>query len=312
MKEMFKDETFLARWLEGKLTPEELAEFEAHEDFELYKKIAESSGEMSLPAYDKSKAWDTLDVQMSKAESKQEVKIRRIPAVWTYIAAASLIFAIAYFGFFRQGNIQTYQTAAAEQLVVPLPDGSEVKLNAGSSLSFNKKRFLEDRKLDLQGEAFFEVTKGESFLVSTQNGTISVLGTSFNVYSRNDKINLTCFTGSVGLDFGNPDQMEVLQPGDKIAAVGENVISRTKTAGNPATPSWINGQSLFEQADIIEVVEELERQFNVKIKYPSELLDTPKYTGGFPHNELETALNVIFSSINYQYKINGKEVDVFR
>lgn len=310
MSDKFKDDTFLARWLNGQLTEEELAAFESHEDYQTYKKIAESAEGLEMPDRDKASGWEALSQKMEQQPEKA-AKVRRLTPLWRYAAAAAVFLIVAYLGFFRGNSLEVHTTLMAEQEVVELPDGSKVFLNAASELRYDKKGFDEERNLELSGEAFFEVKEGSAFTVETSNGGVRVLGTSFNVRSRNSEISVTCYTGKVGLSFDAFQQMEILNPGDRIIAEGRQISHKDKIEVTDGVPGWTVGQSRFIQAEFKDVIEELERQFDVSIEYPAEINDLPAYNGGFPHSELETALDIVFSSVNYQYKINGKEVVVY-
>ncbi len=311
MQNKFEDDTFLARWLNGQLSEEELAAFEAEEDFAIYQKIAESTAGLQPPARDKQKGWKALHQQMTAApQPKKPAPIRKIGVWWKFAVAASLIFLIGYFAFFQKNSLQSYTSSLAAQEAIVLPDGTEVYMNADSEITFDKEAFLENRVSDFRGEAFFKVKKGSQFTVRTKNGDVRVLGTSFNLYSRKNKVDLACYSGKVGLRLG-PSKEEILLPGNRVIGRDKKIIQKTTINIDNSEPTWISGQSTFHQTDFVEVIEELERQYDVKIDYPVDITTLPKYNGGFPHQQLELALDVVFSSIGYQYKIRGKQVVVF-
>ena len=307
------DDTFLARWLSGQLTEQELAEFESHEDFQTYKKIAETAADFQMPARNKDAGWEVLSQQMENKEvSERPAKVKRLNSWWKYAAAAAVILLIGYFGFFQDNGWETHSVLYADQKLILLPDGSKARLNADSEIRFNRKTYEDKRLLELKGEAFFEVLKGAQFTVETRNGEVRVLGTSFNVRSRKNKIEVTCYTGKVGLSFDQFQETEIINPGDRVIAKRQQIVQKDKIKLNASGPGWTSGQSRFIQANFLEVVEEVERQFNVELEYPLELENLPPYNGGFPHNDLETALNIVFSPVGYQYKITGAKVIVFK
>lgn len=306
----FKDDTFLARWLNGELSEEERRQFEAQEDYAIYQKIARTTEELKLPARDKTKQWEALQESMKDGakEARQSAKIVGLNNWWKYAAAACMVLLVGYWFLLPQDGLRSHRTAAASQERISLPDGSTVVLNAESSIQYDAASFAEERNLNLEGEAFFEVKKGSSFTVITPNGSVLVLGTSFNVYARKDKIDLLCYTGKVGLSFDDFKAMEVLLPGDRVVAAKQKIVQKMQVALTQAKPAWTQGQSKFEQVNFVEVIESLERQFGVSISYPSEVAQLPLYNGGFPHRDLATALEIVCSSVGYQYRINGKQV----
>lgn len=308
MKEEFKDDTFLAKWLNGQLSEEELANFEAREDFDIYKKIADTTADFELPQTDKSSGW--ADLQERIKGDKQPAKIRALNTWLRLTAAASILLLIGYFSIFRAGTIASYATLAAEQKTITLPEGSVVRLNAVTQISYNPESFSKQRVLELDGEAFFEVKEGTDFIVKTPNGAVKVLGTSFNVRSRASVVEVVCYTGRVGFSQDDFQQMETLAKGERILVESAEIRQKHTIDLEGNSPDWTNGSSRFIQANLTEVIQELERQFGVTIEYPGELNKLPPYNGGFPHNNLETALNIVFSSVGYQFKINGKVVVV--
>lgn len=312
MKEKFeKDDTFLARWLAGKLSDAELREFESDEDFESFKKVAEFSSELKTPTWkSKEDTWNNFKEATGSVQKRPSAKVRSFNPRWLLAAAAIGILLVGYFVFF-QNTIQTFSTPMAVQETFTLPDGSKVTLNASSKVEFDKKDFLDGRELTLNGEAYFDVEEGSRFTVKTPNGSVEVLGTTFNVFSRKNKLEVNCYTGRVGVYFDARTRMTKLNPKDGVIALNRKVVTQTKSELED-TPAWKSGNSKFSQVDFVEVIEELERQFDITISYPKELEKIYNYNGGFPHDDLETALKVIFPAIEYQYKINGQEVTVFK
>ncbi len=313
MKDIFKDDdTFLARWLNDELSPEELMEFEKSEDYESYKLIAEKTSNLGTDAWNKEKVWNSI-------REKGEMDHSAVPAQkvfslgkWVrYGAAACIIALVGYLALFRGDNLEIHQTLAAQSQTVNLPDGSKVYLNADSKLSYNAKSFSDDRELNLEGEAFFEVVKGSKFKVETQNGDVRVLGTSFNVRNRGQRLDVQCFTGSVGVSFNDFKNEEVLMPGDNLISAHKKLINRFTVDNDLTRPEWRDGRTKFVDVGFDEVINEIERQFDIEIKSDVSIDISEKYNGGFNHSDLESALKIVFSSINYDYRIEGKTVFLF-
>jgi len=312
------DDTFLARWLDGSLTPEELEAFRADKDFAAFQRIAESSMDLETPAMRSIEgAWEHFIQKRSESESidklapSRKATVRRLSRWWTSAAAAIAILIVSYVVFFH--NTQEHiTTAIAEKQRVSLPDGSTAFLNAVSSLKWSSSDYADVRTIHLDGEAFFEVKEGSTFSVHTANGTVQVLGTSFNVRSRTKSLRVSCYTGKVGVHFSEPDDQEELTPGNGLAAEDGEVIDLFVIRENRKAPTWSEGESRFDEAAISEVFNELERQYEVSVQYPETLREISAYNGGFPHGDLNTALKVICSSIDYQFSIDGKKVSIYK
>ncbi len=310
MSKRFDDDTFLARWLKGDLSEEERTAFEADGDeAQAYQRIANAAGRLKVPPRDKAAAWSKLRQEAGIAP--KTAKVRRLNW-WGLAAAASVLLLVGYFAFFATGSQQLVRAGLAEKTVHELPDGSEVWLNADSEITYNEKDFQEDRRLELQGEAFFKVEEGSQFTVQTPTGDVRVLGTSFTVQSRNDQLQVACYTGRVGVSFDEFNTSEILDAGNNLRAEQGALQAKGSINAGRTEPSWTTGNSRFENARFSEVVEELERQYNLEINYPPVLDTIRQYNGGFPHRDLETALEVVFSSVAHQYRVNDRNVEVFK
>ena len=162
----FKDDTFLAKWLNGELSESELEEFKSKDSFAEYEKIVAGMKKLKPPEF---KAQSALSkVKQAIAEepkaATQTAKRRRLIPLWGYAAAASIALLISIY-FLLPTKDQVYNTAIAETTEISLPDQSRVELNAMSTLTFNSKGWKKERQAQLQGEAFFEVIPGGSFKI---------------------------------------------------------------------------------------------------------------------------------------------------
>lgn len=110
-------------------------------------------------------------------------------------------------------QVETFKTENGEIASLTLPDNSQVTLNAGSQVVYSGNRFNTRRKIQLTGEAYFKVTKGNTFSVVTTEGTVTVLGTTFNVRSRDEKLSVFCYTGKVKVS--DPFKAVYLTKGEK-------------------------------------------------------------------------------------------------
>lgn len=307
MSDKSKDDTFLARWLSGDLSAEEKAAFEAREDAELLRKIADTAEHLHLPQRDQEASWEALQQKVTTGSA--QAPIRRLSTWWRYAAAAVVILIAGYFFLLDTNSWKTVQAPLAQKMVYELPDGSEVWLNAGSEIQFNEKTFTNNRRLELQGEAYFDVERGDDFEVITPGGSVAVLGTSFNVFARSERFQVVCYTGRVGVRYSETADSEILGPGDEVEVVNEQ-LNRRKTTEQVEMPEWTSGNSKFTGVPFSQVIQELERQYDLTVNYPTSLDTIVDYSGGFPHRDLETALRIVFSSVDHQYEIEGSKIEV--
>jgi len=176
---------------------------------------------------------------------------------------------------------------------VTLADGTKVWLNAASSLSYPSSFSGAERRVELVGEAYFEVAKNEKmpFKVKTRNAEIEVLGTHFNVtaYANDNDVKTTLLEGSVKLlHMGNE---KLLKPGyQAIIADGLPEI-KLKQVNAELALAWRNGYFLFKENNIVEVMNQISRWYNVQVEYEGKTTD--KLFGGIysKSKKLEELLN---------------------
>lgn len=279
----------IKKWLDNNLSKEEQIAFEALDDYDHLIKLNDNLKRFKAPTYESENVLNTIfdDKKPKKNTLKTLTFLSKIAAVFV------LGFSIYYFSLNNKTNINTL---TSEKISSKLPDNSLVTINAMSSISFNKKNWNSKRNVKLKGEAYFKVSKGSKFNVITKNGIVSVLGTEFNVKNRDNTFEVICYEGSVKVTHKNV--VKKLLPGDyfKAGLVLKNKIKNT-------APTWIKNESTFYSQPFIEVIQEFERQYNVKIK--TEKIDTTLlFTGKFIHNDIDIALKTLTLPFNIIFEQN--------
>jgi ferric-dicitrate binding protein FerR (iron transport regulator) len=324
MEENFDKDDLLGRWLGGSLSEAEERALKARADFAEYERLANAVKKLPRPTYDAQGALAQLKARRKQASNRgaaagarkgNGAKVSRLrPAYWLGIAAAVLLVVTAVFLLQPRAGLEL--TAAAGTMEqVELPDGSSVQLNAASSLTFTGSEAA--RVAEMDGEAYFEIERdGRPFTISTSRGKVRVLGTSFNVYSRDGAMRVSCTTGKVSVRFQdvNSDEAEdkantyILTPGKSVSIDVDGTVSK---ADIPASESldWLNGKSVFNERPLSEVIAELERQYDLDIKLsPNQDLEQIIKTT-FPHDSLDLALEIALCPLeNLKYQRNGKTV----
>lgn len=300
-------EDFLARWLSGELTPDEQAEFERSEEGAAFKGIVESVDKITLPPYDVESELAKLKEKRNSSATK-ETKVLRFSNVFKYAAAAVIILGVSITYFLTRPSYTVYETLAGQIESITLPDQSVVTLNANSRLRFDPDEFDQNRRLLLDGEAFFEVTKGINFEVETNQGTVKVLGTSFNVWNRNDLLDVVCYTGKVNVT--KKDFTKDLVPGDGVR-IDNGTFNRAWTKKlSQGKPAWIVTEVTdLESVTLKEALNELSNVFGISIK-STQSIDTIPFTGSFPNDDVTSAIKIVLraDNIEYQYDSTKKEL----
>tara|TARA_R100001230_G_C5686446_1_gene196000 strand:+ start:1509 stop:2420 length:912 start_codon:yes stop_codon:yes gene_type:complete len=290
-----ENDYLLHKWLNNEATPEELEQLKADPKYASYIKIADASSDFEIAEMNSQANFEAIS---NKTKSVRRLQNRNIFSVVWKVAA---VFALLLAGYYYTTTLDTsVKTEIAQTQTFLLPDGSEVALNAASKITYNKKDWANIRELTLDGEAYFKVKKGSNFSVKTDEGTVSVLGTQFNVSARDGLFIVACFEGLVSVAFN--DTLLKLPAGQKIQI--ENGKLMLNEANPNHSPVWLNDESSFENVSLQRVLEELERQFAVKVTVNNVNLDK-KFTGTFTHKNLELALKSICEPLQLTYKISN-------
>ena len=220
------------------------------------------------------------------------------------VAAAVLLVFVAYSEFTSDYD-NDIRTSLAEVQQISLPDGSQVKINAGSRLQYNAENWNETREVYLRGEAFFDVRRGSKFSVKTNDGTVAVLGTSFNIYTRDHIMEVICRTGKVSVSTN--DEEVILSPNEAVKVSSRRLGSKTDDNINDSRDLWVKGMYNYNNAKIGMVFDDIERQFDVELKYPQNIKEMI-FTGSYNGNDLEKVLYQVCWPLKLDYTIKDGSV----
>lgn len=179
----------------------------------------------------------------------------------------------------------TLVTPRAHQQKLILPDGSEVWLNAESSIKFPTAFKGDNRIIDITGEAYFEIKedKTKPFVVRVSGSSITVLGTHFNVmaYSNEPALETTLLEGSVR--FNSPEKKEqLLKPGQQVRLTTHRQMQLVQRPDIDAVMAWKNGLQSFRATDIQVLLRQIERWYNVDVETTSEIPSGITFSGEVP------------------------------
>jgi len=293
-------ENYLAKWLNNELTEEEITQFKQTEEYASYVKIKEASDKLQTPDFDVEKALKAVENKRNSNQPKV-IKLNPMKKFIRIAAAIVLLCGAAY--FYTTSLDETVSTDLAQTNEISLPDASEILLNAESKIAYSKKNWDKKRNVSLDGEAFFKVAKGKKFTVSTDHGIVTVLGTQFNVENRPDFFEVTCYEGLVSVTYNK--KTIKLPAGTSFHIINGKIqrMSQVKTVA----PSWTNDESSFKSIPLQFVLNEFQRQFNVKIE--TENIDTQQlFTGTFSNKNIDLALQSISVPSQILFKLEENKV----
>jgi len=286
-----ENEKYLADWLAGTISDDQLRQLVSKEDVAAFQKIRKAFDKMSVPEPDLEKNFAAIKHKMdSKAKSPRKKSV--IP-MWVYAAAACMILSLGWYQVYVLSN--EVSTDFGNQKNILLADNSKVTLNAKSKVCYSNL-FQYNRTIKLDGEAFFEVEKGRSFIVTTALGEVKVLGTKFNVISFSDYFEVVCYEGKVQVQANH--KKTILTPGESVRFY--NGIYENWATINPKKPLWISGETDLKKVPMKYVFDKFERQFNVKVDFPKNI-ENIKFTGSFTNSDIKKALQSICIPLHLSY-----------
>ncbi len=295
---MLNEETLYARFVSGELTDQEIAILKENGDWEKLSKIVVVAGTFDLPALDKRKKFEALIHNKNKSTTEnRRPKIR--PIYWFGMVACFLLLVSIW--FLLSDSSTNISSEYADSIRHNLPDNSQVVLNAGSAIKYLEKSWDSMRRVYLQGEAFFIVTPGEEFTVETDQGSVRVLGTKFNVKARGDIFEVECYEGKVEVKVKGKVDDTILNAFE--AVYNDNNIS---LSSNDQDPKWINGRSEFKNYALKDVLDELERQYDIKAS--SDVIE--EFSGSFIHSDLNMAVEQIAKPLGLKASFSNDSREV--
>jgi ferric-dicitrate binding protein FerR (iron transport regulator) len=206
-----------------------------------------------------------------------------------------------------------------KSLSLTLQDGSVVRLNSGSTLTYPSSFVgMDKREVQLEGEAFFEVAKNpeQPFIVGTKNMYTQVFGTVFNIsaYDEDNISEVVLVEGSVGIgstEHTVDGSLQMLKPSQR-ASNKEGSGDRFVIEDVDVTPyiSWTQGVLSFENEEMSEIIKRLQRQFNIKIVNKHEKLGERRFTGMFDEEDLDRILRTIQAHTHFSYSKEGNTITI--
>jgi transmembrane sensor len=212
----------------------------------------------------------------------------------------------------REVVYNTLTTPRGGQYQLTLPDGSQVWLNSASSIKYPTAFIGKHRKVEITGEAYFEVTKDKAkpFTVTVNDMDVEVLGTHFDVNGFSDEkaIKTTLLEGSVKITKG--EKRVLLKPGEQ-GIVENNSVEKTDVVDLDKVMAWKNGWFEFDQTDLTTIMRQVSRWYDIDVDYKGNLKDD-KFGGRISKNlPLSDILKSLEANGNgVKFKLEGKKLSI--
>jgi transmembrane sensor len=335
----------IQRYVTGNTGPEERQEVEnwmakSHENRRLVQELKEVWNQSPPENFkvDVQHAWEQFSYRHQK-KTQPAIPVaryvRRRSKIPVYLFRAAAVLLVALFaGLFvhyqmsleeqrdaEQASVynalQELVTKKGEKARVTFSDGTQVMLNSASSVQFPRTFHGSERKVYLEGEAYFEVTHNpeKPFIVYSQDARIEVLGTEFNVrgWSDDPAVEVVVRGGKVSV------QSFARQIDERTEVIlTDGLKTELERGQNPIEPHrvdpvnhllWTSGGMHFDNKPFYQVIQDLERRFNVDITVADRSLLEVPYTGTFQNAELDEVLSVIAATMGVGYDREGLEVN---
>lgn len=211
----------------------------------------------------------------------------------------------------------TVKTPRGGQYQIILPDGSRVWLNAATVLKFPLSfRDLNERKVELKGEAYFEVEKDlqKPFIVQSDKQLIKVLGTHFNISSYADEPNTktTLVEGSVRVEAFSSLKKEfcVLLPGQQAQTFSAATGIQVTNVDVQAETAWKNGYFSFEDASLETIMKQIARWYDVDVIYKDNLAGKTVWGSITRYSNVSKVLSILEKTGKVHFKVEGRRIIV--
>jgi len=255
-----------------------------------------------------------------RINSSDKEQTRKSPVYYLSRIAAAMIFIISIAGLsiyiasetnlFYKNNWVEISTMAGQQSKVTLPDGSLVWLNASTVLKYHPDK--DERKVSMEGEAYFEVTHLANipFIVETGTAIVKVLGTKFNVshYPGSKMTEASLLSGKITMSIVENGEIVDLHPGEKVVYNAEKRLLSKNEVKVQNDILWRNGVLYFENEPFNDLVPKLERYYAVNFIYDKNDFGNIHYTGTIDNLNINKVLQFINLTIPITYEIDNKTV----
>ncbi len=242
---------------------------------------------------------------------------------WVAIIIPIVALAAGAWHYKKSGTALVYETSFGERKNFHLPDGSFVRLNAGSSLRLQKGFGAARRDLYLEGEAYFDVkhNANAAFVVHTASMDVRAIGTAFNVrsYAGDSSAETVLINGIVEVTLKGREERKVVlrpdhkirwnadeppgrQPGPRADKIQVKDVVRTSGGDIPET-GWIHNKLIFEDETLASIAVKLERWYGVQVVIADESLRNYRFTGTFEQEGLAEVLDLFRESRHFSYRI---------
>jgi len=323
----FENIEYFEKYFLGELFGKELIDFEkrlaqdtsfaqGYADFIAL--LQKEEDEVDKPDYNKDQAWEAIQNKIYIPKSNEIISNE---TWWNWQRAASisiflLIGVLAWWSLSQSASTEieliTKETANGQKATITLADGTTIRLNSGSTLSFPKEFSDSIRNVSLQGEAFFDVTPDSKrpFIISSGEIKTTVLGTSFNIKTFLDEETqeVAVKTGNVSISFGDGAKTVSLKRGDVLHYSKKEKEWKLSSIDPESIGIWSQGYIYFQNEPLGQVLRSLSRWYGVDFEVENQRILRCKITLKQRDENLKNILDIIKYASHVEYKFIDNKI----
>lgn len=341
------DKKILIKYIKGEATPEEsdnvvswISESDRNQEYYsqltdtvLYASMSDKKSFEGLYDREMDESWDAVNKKISKRDStRQHANI--VVLRWVSIAAVLCVAVLVAVNLSQRHDlkkfeslysndyssvdnpIQSYYTEKGVKGEITLPDGSIVKLNSDSKITFPRRFANDKREVSFDGEGYFDIAKNPDrpMIITTSKGMqLEVLGTTFHLcsYINDDKTTVTLISGSVNVSKPGNETV-LLKPMESISFFDNKIRIPAVTAQPDTTKelAWIRGELIFDNTPLSDVIRTLERWHGVKFDIPDKSVLGYTFTADFDAESIVQIMEILKFTTPIKYSIKDNTVHI--
>ncbi|MCW9707987.1 FecR family protein [Fodinibius salsisoli] len=337
---LLDDDSFV-RWINNEATPEEQQQWEywesQGEEYRMLKEQAKLLYELPM-ADDAGEDRKQQLARLNRSIDQREHNVWRLPFVqkrsttaYSY-AAATIALLIGVLSIIlysieegRTSSQVAYRTVSIDygmRGTIEISDGSQITLNSNTKLRYAPEQLNADTiEVWLNGEGYFSITRNprgqrRSFIVHTSEGNVEVLGTRFNVSTRDQQTNVVLEEGKVGLELKDSTQQArdsyVMRPGELAVLSKDNKEIGVQAVDPALYTSWTNHKMMFDRTALEKIAKDIEHTYGVDIQVDGSSLKSEKISGSVNNPDLQTLLDGLSEALDIEIRRTNNHITISR
>lgn len=287
------EDILLSKWLDGSISAEELKQLEQTTDLVHLKAVLDQQKQFDLSTRPVETMWEDFEKGTAQQVEKETPSRRNF---WLYLIAAVILGTLAFW-YYTSDKETKVQTPPGEQKELRIADGTKIQISPSSFISYDEGNWFQLRHIQLKGQAFFEVSKGSPFLVSTPSGMVEVLGTAFDIWAFDDLMRVQCTEGKVRVRDKTGEV--ILTAGQQVSLNKKGFDSVTNFVSSEV--DWLRQVMEYKTIPAKYIINDIRRFYNISID-ERNINSNIDFSGVIPLNDQSKAIDFLAKTMNWQHE----------